>query len=108
MGRHGSAPRLRSARVRPFAPGTRQELPAAGRSCRVGAWALRIKSLILRIYFVGAWLAELVPTVPCARHGNAVGEQVMGIFGALTTAVTGMRAQSYALENVSGNIAISQ
>src|SRR5215204_5052285 len=38
----------------------------------------------------------------------AVGEIVMGIFGALTTAVTGMRAQSFALENVSGNIANSQ
>jgi flagellar hook protein FlgE len=38
----------------------------------------------------------------------AVGEEVMGIFGALTTAVTGMRAQSFALENVSGNIANSQ
>jgi flagellar hook protein FlgE len=32
----------------------------------------------------------------------------MGIFGALTTAVTGLRAQGYALENVSGNIANSQ
>jgi flagellar hook protein FlgE len=32
----------------------------------------------------------------------------MGIFGALTTAVGGMRAQSFALENVSGNIANSQ
>jgi flagellar hook protein FlgE len=32
----------------------------------------------------------------------------MGIFGALTNAVTGMRAQSYALENISGNIANSQ
>src|SRR5262245_52732089 len=32
----------------------------------------------------------------------------MGIFGALTTAVTGMRAQSFALENASGNIANSQ
>ncbi len=32
----------------------------------------------------------------------------MGIFGALNTAVGGMRAQSYALENVSGNIANSQ
>ena len=32
----------------------------------------------------------------------------MGIFGALSTAVTGMRAQSFALENVSGNIANSQ
>ena len=32
----------------------------------------------------------------------------MGIFGALTTAVGGLRAQSFALENVSGNIANSQ
>jgi flagellar hook protein FlgE len=32
----------------------------------------------------------------------------MGIFGALTTAVTGLRAQSYALENISGNIANAQ
>ena len=32
----------------------------------------------------------------------------MGIFGALTTAVGGLRTQSYALENVSGNIANSQ
>jgi flagellar hook protein FlgE len=32
----------------------------------------------------------------------------MGIFGALTTAVGGLRAQSYALENISGNIANSQ
>jgi len=32
----------------------------------------------------------------------------MGIFGALTTAVSGLDAQSYALENISGNIANSQ
>ena len=32
----------------------------------------------------------------------------MGIFGALTNAVTGLRAQFYALENISGNIANSQ
>ncbi|MFA6267543.1 MAG: flagellar hook basal-body protein, partial [Pseudolabrys sp.] len=32
----------------------------------------------------------------------------MGIFGALTTAVTGMQAQAYALQNISGNIANSQ
>ena len=32
----------------------------------------------------------------------------MGIFGALTTAVGGLRAKSYALENISGNIANSQ
>jgi flagellar hook protein FlgE len=32
----------------------------------------------------------------------------MGIFDALTTAVSGMRAQSFALQNISGNIANSQ
>jgi flagellar hook protein FlgE len=32
----------------------------------------------------------------------------MGVFSALTTAVSGMQAQSYALENVSGNIANSR
>ncbi len=32
----------------------------------------------------------------------------MGIFGALSTSVAGMRAQSFALENISGNIANSQ
>jgi flagellar hook protein FlgE len=32
----------------------------------------------------------------------------MGIFGALTTAVGGLQAQSYALENIAGNIANSQ
>ena len=32
----------------------------------------------------------------------------MGIFGAMTTAVSGLRSQAYALENISGNIANSQ
>ena len=32
----------------------------------------------------------------------------MGIYGALSTAVTGLSAQSFALENISGNIANSQ
>jgi flagellar hook protein FlgE len=32
----------------------------------------------------------------------------MDIFGALTTAVGGLQAQSYALENIAGNIANSQ
>jgi flagellar hook protein FlgE len=48
-----------------------------------------------------------------ARHGargspDLTGGLSMGIFGALTTAVTGLRAQSFALENISGNIANSQ
>src|SRR5213595_2949922 len=37
-----------------------------------------------------------------------VGDDVMGIFGAMTTSVAGLRSQSYALENISGNIANSQ
>lgn len=32
----------------------------------------------------------------------------MGVFGAMTTAMSGLRAQSYALENISGNIANSR
>ena len=32
----------------------------------------------------------------------------MGLFDALTTAVSGLSAQSYALQNISGNIANSQ
>jgi flagellar hook protein FlgE len=32
----------------------------------------------------------------------------MGIFGAMTTAVSGLKAQSYAMENISGNIANSR
>jgi flagellar hook protein FlgE len=35
-------------------------------------------------------------------------ELLMGIYGALSTAVTGLKAQSFALENISGNIANSQ
>src|SRR6202451_1595765 len=39
---------------------------------------------------------------------DRVGDQVMGIFDALTTAVAGLQAQSFALQNISGNIANSQ
>jgi flagellar hook protein FlgE len=41
------------------------------------------------------------------RDGRLGGE-TMGILGAMTTAVSGLRVQSYALENLSGNIANSQ
>jgi flagellar hook protein FlgE len=34
--------------------------------------------------------------------------EVMGVYSALTTAVSGLRAQSYAIENISGNIANSR
>ncbi len=42
------------------------------------------------------------------RTGAGNTESKMGIYGALATAVTGMRAQAFALENISGNIANSQ
>jgi flagellar hook protein FlgE len=43
-----------------------------------------------------------------AAAWNAVGDFVMGLFDALTTAVGGLQAQSFALQNISGNIANSQ
>src|SRR5215470_3945788 len=45
------------------------------------------------------------PTLPAAA---IVMEASMGIFDAMTTAVTGLQAQSFALQNISGNIANSQ
>src|ERR1700731_4113925 len=38
-------------------------------------------------------------------HGSNFGDDVMGIFDALNTAVGGLQAQSFALQNISGNIA---
>jgi flagellar hook protein FlgE len=43
-------------------------------------------------------------TVPLAK-GIECGDKVMGIFDALTTAVGGLQSQSFALQNISGNIA---
>src|SRR3954470_8057509 len=37
--------------------------------------------------------------------GIRFGENVMGIFDALNTAVSGLQSQSFALQNISGNIA---
>src|ERR1700756_3225750 len=42
------------------------------------------------------------------RRADRMWRHVMGIFGALTTSVAGLQAQSFALENISGNIANSQ
>src|SRR6202035_817378 len=41
-------------------------------------------------------------------RGSSWRGNVMGIFDALTTAVSGLQAQSFALQNISGNIANSQ
>jgi flagellar hook protein FlgE len=42
------------------------------------------------------------------RLPENLGDHVMGIFDSLTTAVGGLQAQSFALQNISGNIANSQ
>jgi flagellar hook protein FlgE len=55
---------------------------------------------------VGIAFASWLPSAPCGATGNT--EFEMGIYGALSSAVTGLRAQSHALENISGNIANSQ
>jgi flagellar hook protein FlgE len=44
--------------------------------------------------------------VPSRRDLGRI--RFMGVFGAMTTALSGLRAQSYALENISGNIANSR
>src|SRR5450759_1362619 len=36
------------------------------------------------------------------------GDEVMGLFGAMTSAVSGLQAQAFAMQNISGNIANSQ
>src|ERR1700758_5418770 len=48
-----------------------------------------------------AWQCRRAVRIEC-------GDNVMGIFDALTSAVTGLQAQSFALQNISGNIANSQ
>src|SRR6195952_6143195 len=46
---------------------------------------------------------------PCLiRAGHEFGDDVMGIFDALNTSVGGLQAQSFALQNISGNIANAQ
>jgi flagellar hook protein FlgE len=45
---------------------------------------------------------------PLIEFEDRVGGKVMGIFDALTTAVSGLQAQSFALQNISGDIANSQ
>src|SRR6202161_3883620 len=45
-----------------------------------------------------AWRCRRAVRIEC-------GDKVMGIFDALTTAVSGLQAQSFALRNISGNIA---
>src|SRR6478735_111941 len=73
------------------------------------AGAYSFKVLIFR-YFV-CWhracdsLLRIAAVASGQASGIACGDNVMGIFDALNTSVGGLRAQSFALQNISGNIA---
>lgn len=69
----------------------------------VPAWKKISKYNILMI-----WHPACLRLSEHARVGAGKTESEMGIYGAMATAVTGMRAQAFALENISGNIANSQ
>src|SRR5271156_821936 len=43
----------------------------------------------------------------CRLAAGSNGDDVMGIFDAITTAVSGLQAESFSLQNISGNIANS-
>jgi hypothetical protein len=98
----------------------RQKLPAAaGFAWQEGMRAAARESnrLIQRTNFFGTGIATRLPSLSsqgCGRADHAGGcperswRPVMGLFDALTTAVGGLQAQSFALQNISGNIANSQ
>jgi flagellar hook protein FlgE len=92
--------------------GARKFLPGGGASCPAAVRGADHKPLIRLNIVPGSALATPPPALrPAALGASAAARKwrrVMGIFGALNTAVGGMRAQSYALQNISGNIANSQ
>src|SRR5205085_4684798 len=105
--------------LRHAGPARQRLRPRPGKICRQRppfAWPKSVaaarpsnNSLTNITNIFGTGLAMVLAMVrPQGLPANPVGDQVMGIFGALTAAVTGLRAQSYALENVAGNIANSQ
>src|SRR5262249_32287145 len=85
-----------------------------GASCPAGDCALEPKLLFLCAFCGGTRFATAAAAMRPARRSRRAGaaaivtEASMGIFDALTTAVTGLQAQSFALQNISGNIANSQ
>src|SRR6185312_7937747 len=65
--------------------------------------------IFVHIQWPGVWHRTCIANFGKAcRHAYAETGFYMGIYGALSTAVTGLQAQSFALENISGNIANSQ
>jgi flagellar hook protein FlgE len=66
------------------------------------------KQLILLIKSFGTRIATGATDAARLRLPENLGDHAMGIFDSLTTAVGGLQAQSFALQNISGNIANSQ
>ncbi|HQF31695.1 MAG TPA: flagellar hook-basal body complex protein, partial [Hyphomicrobiales bacterium] len=87
-----------------------------GRFLPIGHFATPDEAKILLFSIVFDWHADCEKSASCSAGpaSSAAGQclrrhvSVMGIYGAMATAMSGMRAQSFALEQVSGNIANSQ
>ena len=116
-----TAPRGRAARTR--WAGRRRRPDATGKICRLTAETTRrggpsgppfvYKPLKYRHNFDGTGIATTCPRKRArAPSGGDVradsGDEVMGLFDALTSAVSGLQAQAFAMQNISGNIANSQ
>src|SRR6185312_14714653 len=80
------------------------------RPCRAGDHCrLRPGGVLQHNQTLGLWHRTCITTFGKASgHARTKTRYQMGIYGALSTAVTGLQAQSFALENISGNIANSQ
>jgi flagellar hook protein FlgE len=105
--------RNRAAQCRILARRTRQILPGWAGMRRHNASAVNVKDLQNQTKCAGTGFATVATSRSVRpRPGRAVvatvEHQVMGLFGALNTAVNGLQSQSYALQNISGNIANSQ
>ena len=97
----------------PQAPPDRQKLPAGGRKGLPAGPAHSPKSLKYNQLFLWHGGCKVLSTGSSAPPVGAVawcdcGEKVMGLFDALSSAVSGLQGQSFAMQNISGNIANSQ
>src|SRR5258708_6634203 len=96
--------------ARGIADGPRQLLPARqlcptgqSKSCCLSAWINELWSVARTLRSL-VWIPGKVAITPPAAC-DEFGDFIMGIFDALNTAVAGLKSQSYALQNISGNIA---
>ena len=100
----------------------RLKAKAPGKICRRAAEKTRMEAVYVPacphklLYYQDNFYGTVIALscsreCPHAAYGLANrerGDEVMGLFGALTSAVSGLQAQSFAMQNISGNIANSQ